>query len=661
MVFRAKSVFFVSAVCIALCVAVVFMRRQLLPPIDIGSPHGKPPVASAAHDTPFDPSHINRDAGAGQHNVAVAGPTTVSSARSPLVPELPRLPTAPVLSGGQHADAIAASLGRLSASNDGWDTEVWTEQAVEQLRMIARAIEQPTGRDTQTTDLDATLQATSLRPDRLSAIFSDGSTEVRRWDVTSPSESIAHGRTVLLADLLESLVSPFLAEVERRVELKIVHITPVADGFETEVAYHGQGRTPEGSLQQNAHWHCSWEFGATTNDRPALRRIELLDYEEIAHVAAPLFAEWTEQIFDGCDSYREQLRYGVNHWRVQLQSAIGIDVIGHQGLALGDANGDGLPDLFICQPGGLPNRLYIQQADGTLLDASRESGLDLLDLTSSALLLDLDNDGDQDLVAVTRTSLLFFENDGHGRFSVAAAERDNATTSFSLCAADYDDDGDLDIYVCGYSYPSGRTTVPLPYHDANNGFANRLLRNEGNWRFRNVTVESGLEQNNRRYSFAAAWEDYDNDGDVDLYVANDYGRNNLYQNNNGHFHDVAAEAGVEDISAGMGVTWSDYDNDGWPDLYVSNMFSSAGNRVTYQRRFLNQTDDATRGEFQRHARGNSLFRNNRDGTFSDVSVRAGVTMGRWAWSSLFCDINNDGWDDLLVANGNMTNEESDDL
>ncbi len=84
---------------------------------------------------------------------------------------------------------------------------------------------------------------------------------------------------------------------------------------------------------------------------------------------------------------------------------------------------------------------------------------------------------------------------------------------------------------------------------------------------------------------AASWEDYDQDGDLDLYVANDFGRNNLYRNDDGQFVDVAAEAGVEDISAGMSVSWGDYNNDGQADLYVGNMFSSAGNRVTYQRQF----------------------------------------------------------------------------
>lgn len=228
-----------------------------------------------------------------------------------------------------------------------------------------------------------------------------------------------------------------------------------------------------------------------------------------------------------------------------------------------------------------------------------------------------------------------------------------------MAAADFDSDGDLDIYVCGY-FP--RDSVgegiglgrPMPYHDANNGIPNQLLSNDGNGNFQDVTEQVGLDANNRRFSFAASWEDYDNDGDPDLYVANDFGRNNLYRNEAGTFIDVAADAGVEDMSSGMSVSWTDFDHDGNMDIYVGNMFSSAGNRVTYQRQFRETENLDVRAHYQRHARGNSLFRNRGDGTFEDISEAANVTMGRWSWSSNFADINNDGWDDLLVANGMVT-------
>jgi hypothetical protein len=254
---------------------------------------------------------------------------------------------------------------------------------------------------------------------------------------------------------------------------------------------------------------------------------------------------------------------------------------------------------------------------------------------------------------------------GGGRFEVRRLVDTNANL-MSLSAADFDHDGDLDLYACGYTPgpDAGATDIfanPVPYHDANNGAKNFLLRNDGGLDFVDVTTEVGLDQNNRKFSFAAAWEDYDNDGDLDLYVANDFGRKNLYHNDKGRFRDVAAEAGVEDIGAGMSVSFGDYDHDGWMDLYVGNMFSSAGNRIAFQKSFSPTSDLATRGQLQRHARGNSLFRNLGDGRFADVSVEAGVTMGRWAWGSLFTDINNDGWEDLHVVNGFFTNEDPGDL
>ena len=193
--------------------------------------------------------------------------------------------------------------------------------------------------------------------------------------------------------------------------------------------------------------------------------------------------------------------------------------------------------------------------------------------------------------------MLMLSNDGLGHFQLEFGLGTKAQ-AFSMSSADYDQDGDLDVFVCGYN-PSGANVrqgamgEPMPFHDANNGGQNMLLKSVGNWEFQDVTKETGMDENNTRHSFAAAWEDFDNDGDLDLYVANDYGRNNLYRNEGGHFKDVAAELGVEDMSAGMSASWADFNHDGWMDLYVSNMFSAAGNRITYQRQFKTDVDEET--------------------------------------------------------------------
>ena len=359
----------------------------------------------------------------------------------------------------------------------------------------------------------------------------------------------------------------------------------------------------------------------------------------------------------------------MDDWRGSLDAAVGVSVYGHQGLAAGDYDGDGLEDLYISQPGGLPNRLYRNNGDGTFSDVSRAAGVDALDDTSMSLFADVDNDGDQDLLLIG-SEVLLFRNNGAGAFAFdpdagLTPPPDRAAMLTSGALADYDGDGYLDLYVCAYDFwqAGSEYDAPTPYYDAVNGPPNLLFRNRGDGTFEEATEAAGLMRNNDRFSFAASWADYDGDGDQDLYVANDFGRNNLYRNNgDGTFTDVAAEAGVEDLAAGMSVAWGDYDNDGRLDLYVSNMWSSAGQRLTFNAQFESvASSEDVRAKFQRQARGNSLFRNNGDGTFDDVSEQAGVTMGRWAWASDFFDFDNDGSLDLLVQNGYITGARLDDL
>ena len=106
---------------------------------------------------------------------------------------------------------------------------------------------------------------------------------------------------------------------------------------------------------------------------------------------------------------------------------------------------------------------------------------------------------------------------------------------------------------------------------------------------------------------------------------------------------------------------ADVNRDGWMDVYVGNMFSTAGNRITFQGKFHPTANADTKAKFQRLARGNTLFVNTAHGPFEDRSLDAAVNMGRWAWGSMFVDVNNDGWDDLVVANGNITNVNPKDL
>jgi hypothetical protein len=406
--------------------------------------------------------------------------------------------------------------------------------------------------------------------------------------------------------------------------------------------------------------HRSGDWTLTTFTPTGLRELT-------APAGPPRFTDITAEALGHNTSFTHQLAKGLDDWRTTLDEATGIDVYGHNGVAVGDFNGDSLEDIYVCQPSGLPNRLYRNNGDGTFDDVSAAAGVDVLDSSSMALFADLDNDGDQDLLVVTGSQVLLFHNDGEDKF-IRHAKPGFATSGATLTSAalaDYDRDGDLDLYLCAYDFwtPGATYDAPTPYYDATNGPPNFLYRNRGDGTFEDVTKSSGMMQNNSRFSFSASWADYDKDGHPDLYVANDFGRNNLYRNNgNGTFTDVAAKAGVEDLAAGMSVSWGDYDGDGWLDLYVSNMWSSAGQRLTFNPAFEQVAGDASiRAAFQRQARGNSLFRNNQDGTFTDVTLDAGVEFGRWAWGSGLFDYDNDGRLDIFVTNGYITGPDTHDL
>ncbi len=152
------------------------------------------------------------------------------------------------------------------------------------------------------------------------------------------------------------------------------------------------------------------------------------------------------------------------------------------------------------------------------------------------------------------------------------------------------------------------------------------------------------------------------DGPPDLYVANDFGRSNLYRNKgDGTFASTSTEANVEDAGAGMSACWFDFDNDGNQDIYVANMWSAAGIRVAEQKLFHEKDPENIRDLYRRHARGNSLYRNLGNEKFENISEKAGVEMGRWAWSSDAWDFDHDGYPDLYIANGYISGPDQQDL
>ncbi len=487
---------------------------------------------------------------------------------------------------------------------------------------------------------------------------------------------------------------PFLAEM--RASLSVFsglltaefQVTSITNEGETALPQHlrtsvryeivGAGRDFHRE-QRVGFWDLVWE--AAPGGDFHLREWQTLE-ETQSRSTAPGYIDITSAALGANASYSAQLLHGTDYWRTVLDGACGIDIYGHNGVSAGDIDGDGFDDLYICQPGGLPNRLYRNRGDGTFEDITESSGVGVIENTACALFADINNNGRQDLIVVRSNGPLLFLNEGNGKFHQKPDAFQFANppqgTFTGAAVADYDRDGWLDIYFCLYVYYQGtdQYKYPTPYYDAQNGPPNFMMRNNRDGTFRDVTSATGLSQNNTRYSFCCAWNDFNRDGWPDLYVVNDFGRKNLYRNNgDGTFTDIAAEAGVEDIGAGMSVCWFDYDNDGADDLYVANMWTAAGERITMQDEFKKNSPADVRMLYHKHAMGNSLFhssmvpdnetlkgRNSRPrGAFGDRTNSAGVGIGRWAWSSDSWDFDHDGFPDLYITNGMVSAPGREDL
>lgn len=549
-------------------------------------------------------------------------------------------------------------------SEDGWKTEALAEYADKKLKKLGDLF---FNEGTLENIITSDFSTDPLSPKELKTLLSKDSIIIQSADIQSNTKK--EGAEHLQKELISTRNQTSELPEERYIKFKIVGIDLKSDQetFNTKVLFNINYKTNSNIVQKNAVWSINWKG---LDEHTKISDITIQSFSQaIRQKTFPLFTEITESVIGENSCYTTQLAHGMNHWLTRAPVRAMLNRFGTPGISIGDVNGDGLDDFFLCQEPGLPNRLFIQQKDGKALELSKEWGVDWIEDSRSSVIADFDNDGDQDLAVACYGMVVIANNNNQRGFEPVTVLRTSWSTS-SLAAADYDNDGLIDLYVCAYVNEDNGDSIgtgsnEFVYHDAENGAANTLFKNTtkdpGNLSFIDVTEEAGLNINNSRWSFAASWEDYDNDGDQDLYVANDYGRNNLYNNDNGKFTDLASETDSEDSASGMSVSWADYDRDGNMDLYVSNMFSAAGNRITNQKQFKNSTQQSVRERFRRFARGNTLLRNTGQ-IFQDTSLSAGVNMGRWAWGSNFIDFNNDTFPDLIVANGYLTSKsESGDL
>lgn len=260
---------------------------------------------------------------------------------------------------------------------------------------------------------------------------------------------------------------------------------------------------------------------------------------------------------------------------VQLKFAVIQHASG--GVAATDYNGDGLTDLLFLD--GVRSTLYRHEGigeDGAVRfqDVTAAAKLDGLDRAHCGLFADFDNDGDEDLF-VTRygSKCRLYLNQGDGTFADAAGDWNIDFTGESVAATllDYDRDGYIDIYV-GVNGNAVKEVPRIPFF-ARNGQPNRLFRNVNGKAFEDVTEKAGVGDTG--WSLAVCSGDLNGDGWPEIGVANDFGRKNLYRNNtDGTFTEIAKEAGTLDFSGGMGIVFGDVDGDGRIDIYTSNIYSN---------------------------------------------------------------------------------------
>ena len=326
----------------------------------------------------------------------------------------------------------------------------------------------------------------------------------------------------------------------------------------------------------------------------------------------------------------------------------------YNGAGAGDANGDGIWDLFVS--GKERNFLYLGRGDGSFDEVAEAWGLLEPGDGTGSVFFDYDNDGDEDLAVGGEgfmgkdgkpkyNRLRLYRNDGD-RFTDVSEEMGLGQYYFSygLSVLDYDLDGWLDLYVCNYgSFGLFRNNE---WHEADNGQADVFFRNDQGKGFVEISEEAGTADT--RWSFASAVADYDRDGDQDIYVVHDFGLNAFFENNgDGTFTDVADRATTMDLGFGMNVSWADLNNDGLLDLYIANMRTAAGMRVIER---LNHMAEGMMA-VMKLSRGNTILFQEEDGTFSLVPEEMGGIQGEWAWGCLPNDFDLDGRLDVFCTNG----------
>ncbi len=350
--------------------------------------------------------------------------------------------------------------------------------------------------------------------------------------------------------------------------------------------------------------------------------------------------------------------YEVNWWRYSY-------IYNGGGVCIGDVNNDNLPDLFFT--GNLvANRLFINKGNLKFEDGTQHSGITYNKdkWPYGASMVDVDGDKDLDIYICMsrwddpekRTNELWINN-GDATFTEKAKEFGLDAKVYSTHANffDYDNDGDLDVYLATHpvDFIDKNKTKYFQKIETGKNLSNQFFVNNGDNTFTEIHKKAGI--NNHGYGLSATVGDLNDDGYQDVFVANDYAMYDYvyFNKKDGSFDDQSLKAIKKTSINSMGADIADFNNDGFLDMFVVDM--DMEDNYTYKTFMLSSQVEVMRilinAGYGYQNRSNSLQMNNGDGTFSEISRTAGVSTTDWSWTTFFTDFDNDGWKDLYIANG----------
>jgi hypothetical protein len=340
------------------------------------------------------------------------------------------------------------------------------------------------------------------------------------------------------------------------------------------------------------------------------------------------------------------------------------------GVAIGDLNNDDKPDLFFAG-NDTPNKLYFNKGKFKFVDVSKKAGIETDKWATGVTLVDINNDGWLDIYVcysgpdykTKSTANELYINQKNGTFKEEAEAYGIADNSLSTQAAffDFDQDGDLDLFVLNHAVRSlanlphlwlkATKELPKAVHDR---FCNTLYRNEGNGKFKDISGKAGILKIG--FGLGISVTDFNNDGWLDVYIANDYFLPDFYFKNNGNgtFTDKTTKKMAHTPFFSMGCDAADINNDGWSDLVVLDMTPKDHYRNKTMMNSMNVLEFKylTEGlKYTPQYMFNSLNINHGFGVLSDIGHLAGISQTDWSWAPLLADFDNDGYKDLYVSNG----------